>query len=110
MNRYAEYFESKKNEERKGPNGEVPGKGKIFLRVPHYRLVEIDESEMDDFITVIKNGGGGTCEDIIINTFFKHTKKIAADSMTNRLSDKEVKELWEQFKELSTCLLRMGGM
>jgi len=110
MTLHEEILANRKKEGRKGPSGEVPGEGKIFLRVPHYRLVEIDESEMVDLVNTIKNSGGDTNEEIITQTFFRLEKKQTFSSITNKLDDREVIERWNQFKETSTCLLKPGDV
>ena len=94
---------------RKGPQGETPREGKVFLRVPHYRLLEIDESEMNNLVRVIKNSGADTCEDTIVNVFLRFLKKQMKGSSLI-LQDREVMDLWEQFKDVSSCLLRREGM
>ena len=110
MTLYEQIQEREKQEKRKGPNGEVPSEGKVFLRIPHYRLVEIDESELDDVINIIKNNGDETYKEFVIQTFFRLMKKQTFSSETNRLNDREVLERWKQFKETSTCLLKPGDV
>jgi len=107
---YENILADRKREGRKGPQKETPGEGKVFLRVPHYRLVEIDEAEINNLVSVIKSSRADTCEETIINAFFKLAKTRTLHSRSNLLNDREVAELWESFKEVSTCLLRTGGM
>lgn len=89
---------------------EKSNKGKALLQVAHYRMVEIERSEIEDLVNVIKNSGADTCESSIINTFFRLTKKRLGEGMGRCLDDREVMDLWKQFKETLSCLSRKGDM
>jgi hypothetical protein len=64
------------------PKKKKPARGKAFLQVAHYRMMEIDKSEMDDLVNAMD-----ISEYTITRAFFRLTKERLYNGTSRCLDD-----------------------